>query len=307
MVIGNYMNGTGFRGSARAIKINSINKLTDTKASDNKTTLLHFIAEVVERQFPDLVRFLDELQPLTSACRVSFADLNSEHSDIKNRLEELRVELDNYYNDPESLDPDDKFLRVCREFVDRNSPRFEETDRRFDQMKKIYEEVVTMFGEDPRASQPEDFFGIFKTFMTSFDKVMKDNQKVREVEMKKMERKAREERERQLREERLRKKQEAMQVRKHSVMVSSNQPEEDKGMMDKLLDQLRTGTDLDTQGKRVRGRMGAEAKERARRSAAAKRVSVSARTLDLLKQIKNPEIVEPVPALPALVEDGIEG
>ncbi|KAJ1934721.1 hypothetical protein EC988_008716, partial [Linderina pennispora] len=40
--IGNYMNGSGFRGGAFGFKIASLNRMMDTKADDNKTTLLHF-------------------------------------------------------------------------------------------------------------------------------------------------------------------------------------------------------------------------------------------------------------------------
>lgn len=36
-------------------------------------------------------------------------------------------------------------------------------------MNELYEQIVKMYGEDPAKIQPEEFFGIFKTFVASFE------------------------------------------------------------------------------------------------------------------------------------------
>ncbi|KAJ2780753.1 hypothetical protein GGI18_003790, partial [Coemansia linderi] len=92
--IGNFMNGSGFRGGAFGFRIASLNRLMDTKADDNKTTLLHFVASTVEDNFPDALEFLDELKPVDSGCRVSYAEMKAEMGDMRVRLAEAKRELE---------------------------------------------------------------------------------------------------------------------------------------------------------------------------------------------------------------------
>ncbi|KAJ2521556.1 hypothetical protein H4217_001312, partial [Coemansia sp. RSA 1939] len=92
--IGNFMNGSGFRGGAFGFKIASLNKLMDTKADDNKTTLLHFVALAAEENFEDSLEFLDELKPVDSGCRVSHAEMKAEMADMRVRLAEAKRELE---------------------------------------------------------------------------------------------------------------------------------------------------------------------------------------------------------------------
>lgn len=71
LLIGNYMNSQGFKSKAYGFKISNLNKLVDTKATDNKKTLLHFVANVVEEKVPEILKFRDDLSSVTSACRGS--------------------------------------------------------------------------------------------------------------------------------------------------------------------------------------------------------------------------------------------
>ncbi|KAJ2312715.1 hypothetical protein H4R23_004655, partial [Coemansia sp. Cherry 401B] len=92
--IGNFMNGSGFRGGAFGFKIASLNRLMDTKAEDNKTTLLHFVASTVEESFPSALDFLEELRPVDSGCRVSYTEMKAEMGDMRVRLNEAKRELE---------------------------------------------------------------------------------------------------------------------------------------------------------------------------------------------------------------------
>lgn len=88
-MIGNYMNGTGIKGGAFGFRVSSINKvcgvlvvtifrshtstsvqLVDTK-SVNNTTLLHFLERTVQKHFPDMEEFLNELNKPAEAYRGS--------------------------------------------------------------------------------------------------------------------------------------------------------------------------------------------------------------------------------------------
>jgi hypothetical protein len=69
-MVGNFLNGSNFQGGAFGIRISSINKLVDTRASSNDTTLLHFLCTMIEEKFPDISKhLLDDLELCGDACR----------------------------------------------------------------------------------------------------------------------------------------------------------------------------------------------------------------------------------------------
>jgi cytokinesis protein len=67
LILGNFLNGSGHRGGAFGIKLESINKLADTKSEGATPTLLHYITKVVQQKFADLAYFLIELRPVEEA------------------------------------------------------------------------------------------------------------------------------------------------------------------------------------------------------------------------------------------------
>lgn len=44
-------------------------QIRDTKSADQKTTLLHFIAEICEEKYRDILKFPDELEHIESASK----------------------------------------------------------------------------------------------------------------------------------------------------------------------------------------------------------------------------------------------
>lgn len=44
-------------------------QLKDTKSADQKTTLLHFLAQVCEEEFPAVIKFVEDLQHVDRASR----------------------------------------------------------------------------------------------------------------------------------------------------------------------------------------------------------------------------------------------
>lgn len=73
LLLGNYMNGTSQQGGAFGMKIDSINKLADTKASDeSQLTLLHCLVGIVRRQFSTILQFTHDLKDVNGAARGRF-------------------------------------------------------------------------------------------------------------------------------------------------------------------------------------------------------------------------------------------
>ncbi|XP_074596362.1 protein diaphanous-like [Brevipalpus obovatus] len=72
LLFGNYMNSGSRNGEAFGFEISYLPKLSSTKAQDNRTTLLHFLTEIVEQKHPDCLNFHQDLHHVDLAARVSF-------------------------------------------------------------------------------------------------------------------------------------------------------------------------------------------------------------------------------------------
>ena len=53
----------------RVIVVYFIFQLSNTKAQDGKTTLLHFIANVIEKKHPEVLYFSEEISHIDKASR----------------------------------------------------------------------------------------------------------------------------------------------------------------------------------------------------------------------------------------------
>lgn len=70
LAFGNYMN-RGNRAGALGFKVNSLNKMVDTKSSiDKKVTLIHYLLTTIERKFPDLLNLEVDLPHVRKASKV---------------------------------------------------------------------------------------------------------------------------------------------------------------------------------------------------------------------------------------------
>ncbi|NXU96729.1 DIAP2 protein, partial [Cettia cetti] len=69
LFLGNYMNSGSRNAQSLGFNISFLCKIRDTKSSDQKTTLLHFLAEICEENYRDILKFPDELQHVESASK----------------------------------------------------------------------------------------------------------------------------------------------------------------------------------------------------------------------------------------------
>ncbi|ORY08436.1 FH2-domain-containing protein [Basidiobolus meristosporus CBS 931.73] len=279
LVVGNFMNGTSFRGSAYGFKIHSINRLVDTKGKHNQITLLHFLVNTIEEKFPHILKFLDELKPVGAGCHVCYQDMKADFKDLKERFEETRLEVEKYHSTPEkSQEP---FTIQMNTFILSADEQLTEAQTKYETMNEKYEAIVKLYGEDPATTTPEEFFGIFRSFMTSFEKALKDNRLERE------QRKRAEKRKQQENEKKIEKAARKQPDPEPSV-DQSPQAVDEKGVMDSLLDVLRRGNDFDA-ARRARNHSEAIARlrdrERRRTLRAQRRGSVHTRAKDLLFDI----------------------
>ncbi|KAI9317621.1 hypothetical protein BX666DRAFT_1857292, partial [Dichotomocladium elegans] len=241
LMLGNYMNGNSLQGGAFGIRVSSLNKLADTKASNTSNiTLLHVLVGITRRQFPHIQRFLHDLRNVSHAARImaSVNDMMEQYSDMRQSLKKLDIELDSQWREVE-LNEGDRFVEVMTKHRNAAAERFEELQTLYINMDAKWKDVMTFYGENPKAMRPDDFFGIFSKFLTHW----KVSAIVEEKYTKKKES-----------EEKRKKMEEDRRQRLEALRRQQNNAKDDRRMMDNLLDKLRSGDSENRQRRERRQR-----------------------------------------------------
>ncbi|KAI8143924.1 hypothetical protein BJV82DRAFT_609883 [Fennellomyces sp. T-0311] len=256
LMLGNYMNASSLQGGAFGMRVGSINKLADTKASSSSSmTLLNVLVGITRRNFPHIQRFTHDLRNVQQAARImaTVNDIVEQYTDMRQNLKKLDAELDTKWQDVE-LDEDDRFLEVMSKHRTAATERFEELEMLYINMDAKWKDVMTYYGENPKVMRPDDFFSIFAKFGQSW----KEATIAEEKQAQRIEREAKRKRDEEARKERLR----ALREADEAGFENMDEPatpggimkEDDRRMMDNLLEKLRTGESENRQRRERRRR-----------------------------------------------------
>uniref|UniRef100_A0A182SRQ0 FH2 domain-containing protein n=3 Tax=Neocellia TaxID=44535 RepID=A0A182SRQ0_9DIPT len=178
LALGNYMN-RGARGNASGFRLASLNRLADTKSSAAKgTTLLHYLVQIIEKKFKDILTLEEDLPHVKEASKVSLGEMDKDITMLRAGLAEVNREIE-FHRSSGASQPGDRFLPVMREFHAQASVRFAELEDQFQDMKTRFDRAVRLFGEDGSVVQPEEFFGIFDGFLSALMEAKQDNENFR--------------------------------------------------------------------------------------------------------------------------------
>nr|XP_008124114.1 PREDICTED: disheveled-associated activator of morphogenesis 2 isoform X2 [Anolis carolinensis] len=242
LAFGNYMN-KGQRGNAYGFKVSSLNKIADTKSSiDKNITLLHYLIMIFEKNYLDILDIQSELQYLPEAAKVNLVELEKEVNNIKAGLKAVEAELE--YQKRRVREAGDRFVPVMSDFITVASFSFSELEDLLNDARDKYTKALKHFGENEGRMQPDEFFGIFDTFLQSFTEAKQDLENMR---------KKKEEEERRARMEAMLKEQREKERRQKKAKAGSIS-EDGGGEFDDLVSALRSGEVFDKDLKLKRGR-----------------------------------------------------
>uniref|UniRef100_A0A4W6CGX2 Dishevelled associated activator of morphosis 2 n=1 Tax=Lates calcarifer TaxID=8187 RepID=A0A4W6CGX2_LATCA len=172
LAFGNFMN-KGQRGNAYGFKVSSLNKIADTKSSiDRNITMLHYLIMIFEKNYPDTLHIQEDLISVPEAAKVNLAELEKEVHNIKSGLKALEAEL--HYQQSRTRERGDKFVAVIGDFITVAGFSFSELEDQLSEAKDKFAKSLKHFGEDEGRMQPDEFFGIFDTFLQSFSEARQD-------------------------------------------------------------------------------------------------------------------------------------
>ncbi|XP_059592263.1 formin-like protein 18 isoform X2 [Vitis vinifera] len=97
--LGNALNHGTARGSAIGFRLDSLLKLTDTRARNNKMTLMNYLCKVLAEKLPELLDFPKDLLHLEASTKIQLKYLAEEMQAISKGLEKVVQELTASEND----------------------------------------------------------------------------------------------------------------------------------------------------------------------------------------------------------------
>ncbi|XP_076148848.1 protein diaphanous homolog 1-like [Alosa pseudoharengus] len=107
LLVGNYMNAGSRNGKAFGFSISYLCKLRDTKSADQKQTLLHFLADLCQEEYPEVMHFADELIHVEKASRVSAEMLQKNLGQMGKQIQNLEKDIESF---PPPQSDKDKFV-----------------------------------------------------------------------------------------------------------------------------------------------------------------------------------------------------
>ncbi|KAF5935405.1 hypothetical protein HYC85_026534 [Camellia sinensis] len=99
LTLGNALNQGTARGSVIGFKLDSLLKLFDTRARNNKMTLMHYLCKLIAELMPELLDFDKDLVHLEVASMIQLKSLAEEMLAVSKGLEKVEQELTDLDND----------------------------------------------------------------------------------------------------------------------------------------------------------------------------------------------------------------
>ncbi|KAL0384913.1 UNVERIFIED_CONTAM: Formin-like protein 20 [Sesamum radiatum] len=187
LYLGNTLNQGTARGAAIGFKLDSLLKLTDTRATTGKMTLMHYLCKVLASKTPDLLDFHKDLINLEAATKIQLKQLAEEMQSIIKGLEKVKQELAASENDgPVS----EVFHKTLKEFVGAAESEVSSVTDLYSVAGRQADALALYFGEDPARYPFEQVTATLLNFVRLFQKAHEENCKEAELEKKKAQKEA---------------------------------------------------------------------------------------------------------------------
>ncbi|KAL6847320.1 hypothetical protein ACP4OV_023173 [Aristida adscensionis] len=187
LLIGNTLNQGTPRGQAVGFRLDSLLKLIETRATNNRMTLMHFLCKSLAEKSPEVMDFHEDLVSLEASSKLQLKALAEEQQAVVKGLEKVEQELTASESDgPVS----DVFRKTLREFIDASAADVRSLSALYSEVGKSADALSLYFGEDPAKFPFEQVASTFVTFVGLFRKAHDENLKKIEVDKKKAQKEA---------------------------------------------------------------------------------------------------------------------
>ncbi|KAL1569252.1 Formin-like protein 14, variant 2 [Salvia divinorum] len=187
LTLGNALNQGTARGSAIGFKLDSLLKLSDTRARNNKMTLMHYLCKILSEKMPELLDFSKDLGHLEPASKIQLKSLAEEMQAVSKGLEKVEQELTAAENDGAVSSG---FRKVLTSFLHTAEAEVRSLINLYSEVGRNADSLSQYFGEDPARCPFEQVTQTLAVFTKLFNKAHDENEQQAEAEKKKLEKEA---------------------------------------------------------------------------------------------------------------------
>ncbi|CAG9862658.1 unnamed protein product [Phyllotreta striolata] len=174
LAFGNYLNSSK-RGPAYGFKLQSLDTLLDTKSTDKRLCLLHYIVATIRQKFPEMLNFDSELHYIEKAAVVSLENINTDVNELEKGMETVRKEAEIRGRGNHSL--------VVRDFLANAEDKLRRLKSDAKTALEAFRECVEFFAESPRTTDANSFFSLLVRFTKAFKTADQENEQRRRLEI----------------------------------------------------------------------------------------------------------------------------
>ncbi|XP_029533616.1 formin-like protein 2 isoform X1 [Oncorhynchus nerka] len=175
LALGNYMNSSK-RGAVYGFKLQSLDLLLDTKSTDRKMTLLHYIANVVKEKYQQVNLFYNELHYVEKAAAVSLENVLLDVKELQRGMDLTKREYSMHGHNT-----------MLKDFITHNEGKLRKLQDDAKIAQDAFDEAVKFFGENSKTTPPSVFFPVFVRFVKAYRQAEEDNEQKKRAEQMMME------------------------------------------------------------------------------------------------------------------------
>uniref|UniRef100_A0A3Q3WBM3 Uncharacterized protein n=1 Tax=Mola mola TaxID=94237 RepID=A0A3Q3WBM3_MOLML len=169
LALGNYMNSSK-RGCVYGFKLQSLDLLLDTKSTDRKMTLLHYIALIVKEKYTELANFYNELHFVDKAAAVSLENVLLDVRELGKGMDLIRRECSLHDH------------LVLKGFMQASDAQLDKLQKDSKTAEEAFNNVVNYFGESAKTAPPSVFFPVFVRFIKAYKDAVEENEQRKKQE-----------------------------------------------------------------------------------------------------------------------------
>jgi len=178
LAVGNFLNSGTNNGNANGFNIRTLTKLDSLKGVDKATSLLTYIVKFIEKKYPDTAaKWSQDLAPIEYATKIDFEGVLTDLGEIKRNLLSAEQKVPTVKKADERWDV---FYKLMPQAIENLKGDMAELEELSNKVQEEFKALVVSFGEDGAKAKPEEFFGIIKQFLDSWEKEKKES-KLKEI------------------------------------------------------------------------------------------------------------------------------
>ena len=182
LAFGHYMNSSK-SGSVYGFRLKSLDSLAITKSTDKKTTIIHFLVDVVNKKYPELRNFESELCYIDKAMESPLENIMTEVKELEVGMIKTKKELEARINTQTNLETETSTQRTMKDFCDNAGTQLLKLREDAEAAKEAFNACLDYYGEDPKDKENDTntFYAPLKRFCDSWKKAEEENIKMEKL------------------------------------------------------------------------------------------------------------------------------